>query len=103
MRTYEKYMKNDSERNIIRRRHNRTVDCWILFRSHLVKKTRPRVAVVHILQEAKKPLSAKDILEISNLSPATVHRTINVLQKINFIHQSHLESHVEKNTAYYEI
>ena len=100
-----------------REKYNRTADCYILFRSHLIKNTLQRTSVVYIFQKADRPLSAGDILEISKinlkvqnvsvtgkkaplcLSLATIHRTIIVLREINFIRLSHIEN----DTAYFEI
>jgi Fe2+ or Zn2+ uptake regulation protein len=94
-------MKSDDEnkKDTIRRKNNRTDDCWIIFRSHLLKMTATRVTIVHIFQKAEEPLSAQDVFEISNLSLATIYRTIKILQEIRFLRQSY----IKEDTVYYEI
>jgi Fe2+ or Zn2+ uptake regulation protein len=94
-------MKSDDENNkdTIRRKNNRIDDCWIILRSHLLKMTATRVAIIHIFQKAKEPLSAQDVFEISNLPLATIYRTIKILQGIRFLRQAH----IKEDTVYYEI
>ncbi len=75
--------------------------------------TPARRKIVLIFQAAKTPLSAQDILGIYNqksdspkpLSNATLYRTINILEKIRFIHKlkNRAKNRTSQTLNYYEL
>ncbi len=56
------------------------------------RATKPRIEVLKIISNSKKPLKAYDILKklgniINNPKPPTVYRAIEFWEKLNFIHK----------------
>jgi Fe2+ or Zn2+ uptake regulation protein len=97
---------------IDRRKYNRHVDSWTVFRSHLIKRTPARKLIFDIIQKTDRPFCAKSLFLVVKsmekmsgkrkpVALASIYRTLHILEKIKFIQRA--ESAHAKSTIYYEI
>jgi Fe2+ or Zn2+ uptake regulation protein len=90
--------------NIDRKKYNKNIDSWIIFKSYSLRMTSSRLAIFRVFQKTDAAVSAEDIFSILKssqkpVSRASIYRTLLMLDKIKFIQKSV----VKNDTIYYEI
>ena len=78
--------------NLNTRKYNKIIDPATFFKIRFIKMTDPRVKVMLVLQNAKEPLSARDIFDLLQklqqpLSQRTIYQVLVTFCKITFIQE----------------